>query len=153
MEMYCSGMVALERTQVTSVRPTRAAGALGKLLEGVDDDLELVGLLHDTAEHHGDDRHGDGGHHTHDTAAFQQSCHGVARFGRKTGFEHGERFVGEVVAVLTIIEDGSERAGTGLEDEAQDDTGNNAEGDAGNRGNLQGNCHDNDDRRQEPATG
>ena len=123
--------------------------ALGNLLEGVDDDLELVGLLHDTAEHHGDDRHGNGRHHTHDTAAFQESCHGVARFGRKIGFEHGERFLREVVAVLTVIEDGTERAGAGLEDQAEDDAGNNTEGDAGDRGNLHGNCHDNDDRRQE----
>ena len=122
---------------------------LGKSLESVDDDLELVSLLHDAAEHHGDNRHGDGGHHTHDTAAFEQSRHGVTRFRRQGGFEHGERFVGEVVAVLTIIEDGTKRAGLRLEDETQNGTDNNTEGDAGDRGNLQGNCHDNDDRRQE----
>ena len=108
-----------------------------------------MGLLHDTAEHHGDDRHGDGGHHTHDTAALKQTRHGVARLRRQGCFEQGKRLIREVIAVLTVIEDGTERAGTGLEDEAQDDTGNNAEGNAGDRGNLQGNCHDNDDRRQE----
>ena len=35
MEMYCSGMVALERTQVTSVRPTRAAGPLANFLRAL----------------------------------------------------------------------------------------------------------------------
>ena len=123
-------------------------GALRQLLEAVDDDLELVGILHNAAEHHGDDRHGDGEHHAHNTAALKEAGHGVAGLGREGGFEHGERFVAEVVAVHAVVKQGAHVA-LGLEDHAEDRAGDDAEGDAGDGGHLHGDRHDDDDRRQE----
>ena len=58
MEMYCSGMVMLEITQVISVRVTRPAGPLASFFELVDNDLQLMSTLHDAAEHHRNDGHG-----------------------------------------------------------------------------------------------
>ena len=107
-----------------------------------------MGVLHNAAEHHGDDRHGDGGHHAEDTAAFKQTGHGVAGLGREGLLEHGEHFVAEVVAVHAEIKHGTHVA-LGLEDHAHDRAGNDAERDTRDGGHLHGNRHDNDDRGQE----
>ena len=97
---------------------------LDQLLELVDDDFQLVCILHDTAEHHGDDGHGNGGHHTHNTAGFQQASHGVAGVGTKGSLHHSQGLLSESESDLAIGKEGAQVAG-GLENQTQDRAGQN----------------------------
>lgn len=101
----------------------KACRSLRQLLEAVDDDLELVGVLHNAANIMAMSVMADGGHHAEDTAAFKQTGHGVAGLGREGLLEHGEHFVAEVVAVHAEIKHGTHVA-LGLEDHAHDRAGN-----------------------------
>ena len=73
----------------------QTSGALGQLLELVDHNLQLVGALHNAAEHHGDDGHGHGVHHAQDTAALQQLIHGLIGLRAQRGLEQASTSSGE----------------------------------------------------------
>ena len=108
-----------------------------------------MGALHNAAEHHGDDGHGHGVHHAQNTAALQQLIHGLIGLRAQRGLEHGVHFFRELKAIHAILKQSAGVALAGLENQADDSAGKDAQGDAGDGGHLHSHCHNDDHRGQQ----
>ena len=125
----------------------QTGGGLDDLLDLLDELAEHAGALHDAAVHHGDHDQGDGVAHVADTAAAEKLGDCIVDRGKDVlAVEAGGE--GEALfqrkAVIAGVDQGAE-GGAVRKDDSQHRTGEQAHGQAGDRGDLQ--CNGNDDHQ------
>ena len=128
-------LVMMPVTIVVTIRPMRGAG---QALELGDDRQQQVRAVEQTREGHGRQDDSDDVHHVRHTAAVEDLVDAL-----KTG--------GGGVAVPHEAEDSGDAVT--LEDQSHNQTGNTAEHQGSQRGNLQHDAHDEHDERDPQARG